>query len=143
MRKLTQPRRERIIIVSTPDVEMSFKLSEDSPWVGEYAEDDAFRFFEAISPTHGLFGYGGGAWEFEHFIFRGHGSDDFLLLPGAFRTKTKLLWNRAWREVPFPSVADQVWAEVTTLDAFFAYAIDKASPFRRTRRLHVACCADG
>ena len=106
-------------------------------------EDDAFRFFEAISPTHGLFGYGGGAWEFEHFIFRGHGSDDFLLLPGAFRTKTKLLWNRAWREVPFPSVADQVWAEVTTLDAFFAYAIDKASPFRRTRRLHVACCADG
>ena len=98
---------------------MGFQLSKDSPWVGEYAEDDAFRFFEAISPTHGLFGYGGGASEFEHFIFRGHGSDNFLLLPGAFRTKTKLLWNRAWHDVPFPNLEEQIWAEVTTLEAFF------------------------
>jgi hypothetical protein len=96
-----------------------FRVPPDSPWVSEYAAPDAFTFFEAISPTHGFFGFGGGAWEFAHFIFRGHGCDTFELKPNVFRHGTKLLWNRKWADVPFNTTVDQIWAEVATLDAFF------------------------
>lgn len=98
---------------------MGFRANPDTPWVCEYEEVDAFRFFEQISSTHGLFGHSGGPDVFEHFVFRGHACDTFELMPSALRTGTRLLWNNKWRPIPFPSKRDQIEAELETLVAFF------------------------
>jgi hypothetical protein len=79
----------------------------------------AKEFFDCLSPVGGL---GGGGYEHRTYIYRGLESEEYELIPSAFRRGQWLKHMGRWFPAPRRKTAWQIGAEVETLWTFFEIA---------------------
>jgi hypothetical protein len=79
----------------------------------------AIDLLECLSPSRGFAGADYGA---EKWLYRGHGSDNYELVPSAFRPDTRLPCADGWLPAPLPTSRMQIHAELDLVRQFFAIA---------------------
>jgi len=79
----------------------------------------ALELIECLSPSRG---FGGLDYRSERWLYRGHGSERYELVPSAFRSYTLLPFDGEWLPAPLPTHRMQIGAEVELVRQFFSIA---------------------
>jgi hypothetical protein len=77
------------------------------------------ELLECLSPSRG---FGGVEYRAERWLYRGHGSETYELVPSAFRSSTLLPYGGDWLPAPLPTNRMQIHAELELVAQFFATA---------------------
>ena len=98
-------------------------MTNRSRWIAVYRSRTATEFIEALSPIRGVLASVG---EPDEFVFRGHSSDTYQLLPTVFRGRGVSFPDR--RPVHRRTFYNQLWAELVWLKEFFDLADARGLP---------------
>lgn len=79
----------------------------------------AIELLECISPSRG---FAGREYRAEQWLYRGHGSATYELVPSAFRAYTLLPYDGEWLPGPLPTHRMQIHAELELIRRFFFVA---------------------